>query len=294
MRLAAPPPGLKAGGLVVGAGYSVSAGVLEETLDEAIEKMRGIPTLVRVEPPALVVGDLHGDIEALFDALEAGVSECGECRSLVLVGDYVDRGPYGAEVLQAVASLFLSNPSSVVLLRGNHETLTVSMKYGYAAELMKKYGKAWEVLYAKSLALFSHLPYAALIGDKVLVLHGGLPNGLDTVEGFKMLAKGLVDVNPKKNPVEYQILWNDPAEGVYGFRPSGRGDGAYVFGPDVTLRFTSRNGVRLIIRGHTPQPHGFAFYHGGRILNVFTCRYYGYPISIALVTRDEARPILLG
>ena len=45
------------------------------------------------------------------------------------------------------------------------------------------------------------------------------------------------------------ILWNDPQE-EEGRKQGERGGGSIFFGPDVTERFLSRNGLRLVIRSH--------------------------------------------
>lgn len=271
----------------------VPPSVFEETLREAIVRLKDAPLVVEAEPPALVVGDLHGDVDSLVDAMEVAVGECGDCKTIVFIGDYVDRGPYGAEVLQAVASLLVSEGSNrIVPLRGNHETMSISMKYGYARELIEKYGSRWEDLYGLSLALFSLLPYVAVIGD-VVVIHGGIPQGVESLEDLRKVRRGLVDLDPRKDPLEYQLVWNDPADGLMGFAPSSRGEGIYLFGPDVTSKFLNKSKKRLIIRGHTPPTQGFAYYHGGRVLNVFTCRYYGFPISVAIVGQGEVRPIVI-
>lgn len=74
----------------------------------------------------VVVGDVHGCANALADIL-AEVKDTG-C-TLVFVGDLIDRGPLGVEVLTTVRGL-LEDPSSwglskVVVLAGNHERMAL-------------------------------------------------------------------------------------------------------------------------------------------------------------------------
>jgi serine/threonine protein phosphatase 1 len=67
------------------------------------------------------VGDIHGDLthlEALFERLPA--LDGGD--TLVFLGDYVDRGPQSAEVVDFIRTrLPARTPAKVVALRGSHE-----------------------------------------------------------------------------------------------------------------------------------------------------------------------------
>jgi serine/threonine protein phosphatase 1 len=69
----------------------------------------------------IVVGDIHGDIQAL-DALMLKLPTLSSGDTLVFLGDYVDRGPDSAGVIDAVRHRIPdSTPAQVVALRGNHE-----------------------------------------------------------------------------------------------------------------------------------------------------------------------------
>lgn len=63
--------------------------------------------------PLVIVGDVHGDFERLFKALEPHPPD--RCRTLFL-GDLVDNGPFGAGCLRYAHD----RPNSELLL-GNHE-----------------------------------------------------------------------------------------------------------------------------------------------------------------------------
>lgn len=67
-----------------------------------------------------VVGDLHGCSSSLQRVLEL----CGPptARNLIVFnGDFVDRGENGMEVLASLALLKIAHPTSIFLVRGNHE-----------------------------------------------------------------------------------------------------------------------------------------------------------------------------
>jgi serine/threonine protein phosphatase 1 len=66
------------------------------------------------------IGDIHGDQEALFRLL-AQLPAMTEKDTLVFVGDYLDRGPKSAQVIEFIRHLHDEGPVRVVALRGNHE-----------------------------------------------------------------------------------------------------------------------------------------------------------------------------
>jgi serine/threonine protein phosphatase 1 len=67
------------------------------------------------------VGDIHGDLAALKATL-AKLPPLDDKDTLVLMGDYVDRGPHSAQVIEFVRSeLPKQIPGKLVCLRGNHE-----------------------------------------------------------------------------------------------------------------------------------------------------------------------------
>lgn len=66
-------------------------------------------------------GDIHGDLEALKRVL-LRLPKLDEKDTLVFVGDYVDRGPQSAQVIEYIRhQLPKATPAKVVPLRGNHE-----------------------------------------------------------------------------------------------------------------------------------------------------------------------------
>ncbi len=66
-----------------------------------------------------IIGDIHGDSAAL-DRLLLRLPLL-DSDTLVFLGDYVDRGPDSAGVVDRVRRLAAGAPENVVTLRGNHE-----------------------------------------------------------------------------------------------------------------------------------------------------------------------------
>ncbi|MBM4376057.1 MAG: serine/threonine protein phosphatase [Deltaproteobacteria bacterium] len=67
-----------------------------------------------------VTGDIHGDLDALLTVLgQLPPLDSGD--TLVFLGDYLDRGPRSAQVIEHIRSLARRIPAKVVALRGNHE-----------------------------------------------------------------------------------------------------------------------------------------------------------------------------
>jgi len=67
-----------------------------------------------------VVGDIHGDLEALTRLLDKLPTFTTD-DTLVFLGDYVDRGPHPKGVVDLIRGLSATTPAKVVCLRGNHE-----------------------------------------------------------------------------------------------------------------------------------------------------------------------------
>lgn len=68
----------------------------------------------------LAIGDVHGCVDELRDLLRVSLYRPGT-DSLVFVGDYVDRGPDPAGVIDLIRSLQRASPGRVHACQGNHD-----------------------------------------------------------------------------------------------------------------------------------------------------------------------------
>lgn len=228
--------------------------------------------LVEIEPAgeALVVGDLHGDLESLIEILQqSNILDRMEKSSdsiLIFLGDYGDRGAYPAETYYTVLQLKLLHPEQVVLMRGNHEGPEDLMPspHDLPSQFQARFGEKWTEAYVETRGLFEHLYTALLVHRRYLMVHGGLPKELNTVEDLAYAHT----LHPKR-PLLEEILWSDPDEAVEEASASPRGAGN-LFGKNVTKRTLAKLNVKILIRGHEPCEDGFKISHNGRVLTLFS------------------------
>lgn len=54
----------------------------------------------------------------------------------LFLGDYVDRGIYGVEVMLLLLSIKLNYPKNVIILRGNHESRNMTENFTFRDEFL--------------------------------------------------------------------------------------------------------------------------------------------------------------
>ena len=78
--------------------------------------------MLRIEGKVTIIGDLHGQFYDLYGMLKKLHKPDNENDKLLFLGDYVDRGAYGPEIILMLFALKLKFPDRITLLRGNHES----------------------------------------------------------------------------------------------------------------------------------------------------------------------------
>lgn len=136
-------------------------------------------------------GDIHSDIHSLNTYIQYlndqqimnDFSITKNDFYIIFLGDYVDRGFYGAEVLYTILRLKCANPDRVFMVRGNHEDKGQN-EGKFAHELLKKFGKDANSVFN----CYSMLPVVLFLGspsevsgvtDYIVCCHGGLEIGFD-------------------------------------------------------------------------------------------------------------------
>merc|ERR1719461_2809186 len=125
--------------------------------------------LLELEAPLNVCGDIHGqfhDLLRIFDNTGAPPE-----ADYLFLGDYVDRGKRSLETIFMLFAYKLKYPENFFLLRGNHETPSISRIYGFFDECKRRYSIGiWKTF----IDVFNCLPVCASIDHKVICMHGGL------------------------------------------------------------------------------------------------------------------------
>ena len=86
---------------------------------------------MRVDGNVAVIGDIHGQLYDMFYMLDKISKNPRGIDKLLFLGDYVDRGMYGPEVMLYLCAMKYAEPHNVILLRGNHETRQCTSDYNF-------------------------------------------------------------------------------------------------------------------------------------------------------------------
>lgn len=155
-------------------------------------------TLIKIEIPAIVIGDLHGNLHDLIRIMNS-IDDIFT-NNLLFLGDYVDRGQFQIETITLLLALRIEYPDNFFLIRGNHEFIDINATGGFKDEILNA-GYS-ETLFEKFNEAFFYLPIAALIDDQIFCVHGGLSPQFQKIEQinteFKLPIKKISQNSQKK------------------------------------------------------------------------------------------------
>ncbi|PHJ23879.1 ser thr phosphatase family protein [Cystoisospora suis] len=284
------------------------------TILEAVKCIFSVETTVlEVNLPAKIFGDLHGHLADLLEFFRSfGWPDevdktTRQYEDFLFLGDYVDRGECSLEVILILFSLKILFPSRVFLLRGNHEDRAMNADYGFAAEIEKKLGvyggdfmKA-RLVWQCANDVFDFLPLGAhLPAARIFCLHGCLGNSIRLIDDLRGLTRPIqvagTDIDrkalqgiPSSSPFSSEetekmclvldCLWSDPErppdnkEDVAG-PDSPRGAHAIRSSAEFIREFLKRNQLHLLIRAHECVLPGYCYDLDGGCLTLFSASNY--------------------
>ena len=265
------------------------------------------PRVLELASPVYVFGDLHGNFDDLkwFADHVFPLGMQLTAGTFLFLGDFVDRGEYGLEVLAYLWAQKLQHNTKLYMLRGNHETRAVNGWEDYYKEgsflnqCKRRFGRdRGELIWEECNKVFDCLPLATIIDNEVFCVHGGIPrpgNFLSTssagvvTDGRVDAIRALpcpIDIQPPTpgvtdslNDLAFTLLWADPAneeqeytdvDAKTGFGDSARGGGTIIFGNKAVQTFLDMNSYKYIMRAHEATQQGVGVAKHARVLTVFS------------------------
>ncbi|CAK7197365.1 serine/threonine protein phosphatase Pzh1 [Sporothrix eucalyptigena] len=223
------------------------------------------PTLLELDAPVKIVGDVHGQYTDLIRMFEM----CGfpPSSNFLFLGDYVDRGKQSLETILLLMCYKLKYPENFFLLRGNHECANVTRVYGFYDECKRRCNvKIWKTF----VDTFNTLPVAAIVAGKIFCVHGGLSPALDHMDDIRNIARP-TDV-PDYGLLN-DLLWSDPAEMDQDWDSNERGV-SYCFNKKVIMDFLVKHDFDLVCRAHMVVEDGYEFFSDRVLVTVFSAPNY--------------------
>lgn len=269
---------------------------MSDAYQSAWDSWAGYGLLGRTQPSrARIAGELVyaiGDIHGRYDLMKALLAQIvgdypgragGRRPILIFLGDYVDRGPDSAKVVEALLWLTHRRDLDVRLLKGNHEEAMLGfldapasgaawLRYG-GAETLASYGvlapdpdegeaglarardELLERMPASHLRLLQGLELMLQVGDYVFVHAGVRPRtalAAQDPQDLLWIRKPFLD---SKGPFEKVVVhghtWISDRPQVFDHR-IGVDTGAFATGALTAVRL--EDGAVSVFQARTPQP----------------------------------------
>lgn len=217
------------------------------------------PNVVQLEDPVVIAGDIHGQFFDLVSLLGMGGDPA--TQKYIFLGDYVDRGCFGMEVILLLMCYKIRFSKTFVMLRGNHESRHLTAYFNFKREVLYKYSLP---VYNAMMSAFDCLPLACIINSKFLCIHGGLSPELKHIADFNAIHRFR---EPPSFGAMCDLLWADPMDEKEDdpncpqfFIPNTTRGCSYVHSHKAVSAFLKENNLTTVIRGHEAQDEGYHLY----------------------------------
>jgi predicted MPP superfamily phosphohydrolase len=217
--------------------------------------------------PIYFHADFHGDVKSLIAFLQDLKNQniindqwqlVAKGNKIVFLGDYIDRGFYGLEVVYTLMILKIINPQNVYVLRGNHEERGIYTSYNSGEILQKLQSQNINptAFFNKLDAFFDTLPSALYIkmpNNRFLLFTHGAHNHTDTMlKEFLASPKNYNAFALSDDGSFNAYSWNDynNAETAITAIDIGKRGSGYEYNKIPTIAWMNEHAVDTIIHGH--------------------------------------------
>lgn len=227
-----------------------------------------------------IFGDIHGSVNSFIRSLiklkRMGLInekyELNKDFMIIFLGDMIDRGIRGIELLCILLHLKIINNNNIYFIKGNHENNNMTSQYGFLQELQEK---KYDSLYENILDFFDVLPCAIFLSynDKlnnnetsyIQLCHGGFISNVKKIvelSNFLKNNKNSVFVEKKesddllwsdfkcgnnKDDIDDKKIYNSNIEILGEFNTRGVGQ---IYDVSTSILYMLYSNVSAIIRGH--------------------------------------------
>lgn len=221
--------------------------------------------VLELQAPLVISAHLTGNLNALNYIFNT-FGEPGGTSHLFL-GNYVNKGRNGIDVMILLLCFKKKFPGQVHLLRGKHECSSIARIYGFYDECKHRFpSRSGVKLFRQFVEVFDNLPLAAVIQSRVFCVSSGLSPKLDDLEELRKLQRPL---EVGSDGLVCDLLWSDPEDHQPGWHEMDKGM-SYTYGPDVVDEFLKKNHMDFIVRGTQVVEEGYEFFADGKGVSIFS------------------------
>lgn len=264
--------------------WDLSREAIIAVIDACTAILRSEHNVVRVQPPAKIFGSLCGQYLDLLRHFETWGEpserpKLGDIESFsyVFLGGFVGRGTKSVETILLLLALKIKYPDAVYLIRGQTEDRPANQLKGLADECGVKFQEDSTTtgsIYSRLNSLFELLPLAAVVGDLILCVHGGIGQTWRTLEELDQIPRPITINKTSTDPrmkIVNDAIFSDPIDAD---RRSVREPNPLKYNGERAARFLTENRLAMLIRTHEPVLEGYDRIFDGKVMTVFSATDY--------------------
>ncbi|MFD2169327.1 metallophosphoesterase family protein [Tumebacillus lipolyticus] len=152
-----------------------------------------------MEKRLLVCSDIHGQYDQFIELLDKASYDPAQDQ-LILLGDYIDRGPKSRQVIEKVIELV--ERDGALALKGNHDQMMIDSLGQMAEEKRQK----WEQINGGAATLQSYADEEELYVEHACWMRDNLKLYHETAQ-YIFVHAGVRPGIPMEEQLEYDLIW---------------------------------------------------------------------------------------